>query len=218
MNPYKRKQTTRRGSRRRPAVNKNLLPSADIRPSQFESNVRFIHKYRFLATSAFNNGLLDSNFVGIVGTIGTVVVTTVSTMAACVRIRKLEMWAAPASQGAAATCSVDWFGSGNTPNLEISDTTLSVSRNAYVNSKPPRNSLASFWQKASGNVLCTLICPADTIIDVTMDVVLADGDAEPSAVNGFANVVLGRAYYLALDRTAGPTTNDLVPVGVTTVT
>jgi hypothetical protein len=128
------------------------------------------------------------------------------------RIRRIEVWAAPASQGANSTVSLDWVGFNNSPNIEASDTTLSVTKNAHIVTTPPQNSLCHFWQKNTGTALFKLVCPINSIVDLTVDQVLSDQEVALET-EGVATATLGLIYYLALD---GPATNVLVPVSLNT--
>jgi len=130
------------------------------------------------------------------------------------KIKRIEIWSAPASQGSNATCSVEWFGFGNSPNIEESDTTLSVTKNAYISCSPPKTSLAAFWQKATGTALFKLVCPVGSIIDLIVDTILTDDEAVTSA--SVVTGVLGTVYYLYLDNVTG--TLSLQPVSLVSTT
>ncbi len=141
--------------------------------------------------------------------------TTVACWTTALKVRSVELWAAPAALGAGATVSVNWFGASNSPNLEVSDTSLSTSTNAHIRSMPPVNSTASFWQRASVSTnMFTLVLPAGGICDLEVDMILADQDV--ALVTGaVATAVVGTVYYLALDHIA-LATHVLVPVSLAT--
>jgi len=187
-------------------------------PTQFSSNVRLNHKFRFTAASAFNHALSPFDIGGALGSVGTVTNSTVTCFVESFKIRKIEVWSSPASQGANSTVSLDWVGFGNSPNIEFSDTTLSVTKNAHIVTSPPQNSLCHFWQNVSDvTSLFTLVCPMNSIVDLSLDMILADQEVGLVAITGLTTVVLGHIYYLALDRgNAG--TNVLVPVSLNTTT
>lgn len=206
--PSKRGRKLQRPARRSAAIGLQ-------NPPQFESNVRSRHKYRFTMTAAASTTFTDSSFNNCLGGVCTVVNTTVTSFVQSFIIKRIDLWAAPAAQGNNATCSVEWFGFGNSPNIEHSDTTLSVARNAHVSSVPPAQSLAAFWQKPTGTNLCIISGGAGTIVDVTLDLMLTDD--EQTAVNrqvAVATGVLGTVYYLALDQVLG--THNFVPVSMVT--
>jgi hypothetical protein len=185
-------------------------------PPQLSSNIRTIHKFRFISNAAFNDVITSKCCFGAAGGIGTVVNSTLSFCYESLRLLKVEAWSPPAAQGAAATVSVEWL-STNSPSIEVSDTTVSVSQNAHISSRPPQESLASFWQQiATTFTMFTLVCPANTIIDVTLELIQLDQAAVALTQTGLATVVVGEMYYLSLDRNRG--TNILIPVSLTTTT
>jgi hypothetical protein len=179
---------------------------------QISANVMKSHIFRFVASSAFNGNIRQEDVGGALGTIATVVNSTVTYINETFKVRRLRIWTPPASQGAAATCSVNWIGGSFAANKEISDTSVSVSVPAHIDCKPPKDSSASFWQNvASSTALFTLACPAGSIVDLHVSFIEGDDEGVNSA--SVVTAVLGHTYYLALD---GPTTNLLVPVSLTT--
>lgn len=172
----------------------------------------FSHKYRFTSTSGTATALTPTSILLAAGSVGTVTNTTVVSLATSVRISNITIWTPPASQGATATCAIDWIGSANAPNREVSDTTVSVSVPARVSSAPPPNSLASFWQTSSASTLCVLTAPTGSVIDVQMTLILSDTDQVQGTV-GVATAVIGALYYMSLDPNA---THRFVPVSLVT--
>jgi hypothetical protein len=178
-----------------------------------ETNVRLAHRYRFAASAAFTGAVEFVDIAGAMGTMGTVTNTTVTAWTSSLRIRGIEMWTPPPSQGASATCSIDWYSSANQPSLEFSDTSVSTAQPAHVRCSPPAKSLAAFWQGASSATTAfTLVAPAGTIIDLMVEGIMEDADLV-GLTFGVATAVLGHAYYLALD---GFASNLLVPVSMVT--
>jgi len=183
-------------------------------PPQHSSNVRLKHKFRFsVPATGFSGGISDSQVLHATGGIATVTNTTLTNWVQSFRVKKIEIWSAPPSQGSASTASVEWFGFGNSPSIEVSDTTLSTATNAHVVSKPPPNSLCAFWQKATGTGLFSLVLPAGSIMDMTLDLILQDNDALYTVP--VTTAVLGNVYYLALDH---QTSDLIIPVSLHTTT
>jgi len=198
----------RRGPARRGAA------TGSINPPQMESNLKLVHKFRFQASGAESNfAITDSSVIGALGGICTTANSSVTVFAQSFRIKRIEMWAPPASQGSAATVSVEWFGFGNSPNIEHTDTTLSVSKNAHIASSPPSSSLAAFWQKGTSTNLFILNFPANTIIDLIVEIMMADQETALETV-AVTTGTLGHIYYLALDQQLG--SHILVPVSLNT--
>jgi len=183
-------------------------------PPMFRSNLIFSHKFRFSASAAFSAGISAPDVIACCGGIATTV-AAITCWANSVRLKRIAVWAAPSTLGASATVSVNWIGNQNTPNTEVSDTSLSTAQNAHVSCVPPANSIASFWMNtASADLLFTLVVPQGGIVDLDLEIVLADQNSPPDVVV-VATAVIGRTYYLALDQaTAG--THVLVPVSLAT--
>ncbi len=200
QNPRKQQKSTRRSA------------ATDLSPIQFESNVRSHHRYRFVATAGATVSITDTALLGAAGTMCTTANAFVQSFFQSVKIKRIEIWGAPSAQGAASTVSVEWFGFGNSPNVEFSDTTLSVTKNAHVSCTPPAMSLASFWQKATGTNLFTLVVGTNSIVDIVLDTILSDEETVPTAI-AVATGVVGHVYYLALDNATG---HNLVPVSLNT--
>lgn len=177
-----------------------------------KSNVVLRHKYRFVSTSATSTGVTPQSILCAAGTICTVVNSVCTSFMGSFKVNRVSIWTPPASQGASATCSVDWPGFANSPSLEFSDTTVSVATPAYVSCAPPPMSLASFWQVSSATTLFTLVAPVGSIIDVELSLILQDNDVA-AAASAVATGILGSYYYLSLDPNA---THRYTPVSLTT--
>jgi len=114
-----------------------------------------------------------------------------------------------------ATCSVEWASQSNANNLEVSDTSVSVMRPAHIFTRPPAQSLASFWQSPgiADNQLFNIIAPTGSIIDVAVQLISQDDDNGAAITRGVATGVLGTVYYLSLDNASG---HVYPPVSLTT--
>jgi len=188
----------------------------NVNPPQINSNVRTSHRFRFISTAAVTNQLVTSAaLLAVAGTIGTVTNSTVALVYESVRLKSVEVWAPPASQGASATVSVEWIGSANSPSIEVSDTTISVSHNAHIKCVPPQQSLASFWQIVGNTAtMFTLNCPTGSVVDISLELLFADQSTTLATQAGLTTVVIGRVYFLALD--VASLTHVLVPVSLNT--
>jgi hypothetical protein len=185
------------------------------RPPQMSANLRLRHKYRFTASSAINGGIFSDGILLAAGTMATTI-ALVNSFIGSFRIRSVEVWSPPAAQGAFATCSLDWQGGPNSPNVEVSDTTVSVTSPAHFRTAPPARSLAGFWQThVNNNQMFTLVLPVGSIVDLDLDLVMYDEDStETQATRIVAAATIGTVYYLALDNPGGA--HNLVPVSLTT--
>jgi hypothetical protein len=187
---------------------------------QFRSNISFSYTYRFVATAGATSVITGANIAGAIGGIGTTANSTVTLFSNSFKIKRIKMWAPPPTQGSSATVSCE-FGQAtgsvvNQTELEYSDTSINPSCPAYITMRPPKSSQSSFWQFpiGGGNAsLLTLTYPIGTVIDLTVDVILADDNANRLQASSLVTVVLGNIYYLALD---GPGPHNLVPVSLNT--
>jgi len=199
-------------SRPRKATQRNSRSSGLVIP-QLRTNVVKTHRFRFIASSALVNvPLTPTSLLGACGGVCTVANSVLTPFNRTVKIARLEMWAPTSSSTTGATCAVNWIGSGSSPNLEVSDTTINVSRPAHVLAYPPADSLSAFWSQPAATQLCTLSGPGGTVVDITLRYIETD---QTTAVSDQAITTgtLKVQYYLALD---GPGTNLLVPVSLNT--
>jgi len=181
-------------------------------PGQLKTNIMKRHKFRFLATSLFSGVLTSSQILGTAGGVCTVANTSLALKNYSMKVDQIEIWTPPSAQGSGATCSVEWIGSNNSPNEEVSDTTVSVSKPAHLRSRPPARAIAGFWFVAATNTsVMTIVAPAGSIIDLTLSLIEFDG--ETPVLRTVATGVLSQVYYLALDH---GTSDLLVPVSLQT--
>ncbi len=185
-----------------------------VKPPQLRSNIVIKHRYRFVSTSATAATITAGDLKGIAGAVCTVANSTLSMIADSFKLHSVEVWTPPASQGAAATCSLEWVGDVYGPTSEVSDTSVSVSDPAYIKAIPPSDASSAFWQGAVANdIVMILTCPVGSIIDVVCSHVLAD-DAAAGTTYLVAAGTLGVLYYLPLDGS----TDQYTPVSLNTTT
>lgn len=203
-------QPRQNGRKRRGAARRGVATA--LGPGQIRTNIIKRHKFRFLASGAFNGTITSSQMLGAAGSICTVANTTLSMKNYSMKVQSVEIWTPPASQGAGATCSVEWIGSNNSPNEEVSDTSVSTAKPAHLVSRPPANAIAGFWFVAATNTsIMKFVVPSGSIIDLVLD--LIEFDDESPVTRAVATATLGATYYLALDHS---TSDVLVPVSLQT--
>jgi hypothetical protein len=193
---------------------RNNQRQSRMAPPQIRSNVELRHRFRYVSTNSTQTGITPTSLLLAAGSVCTVANTTVTSFQGSVKVNRVEMWSPPSAQGSATTCSVEWVGYQNSPNREVSDTSVSVAQPAYVVSGPPASSLAAFWQVASATVLFYLVAPIGTIIDVHLSTILTDDDVA-SATVGVAAGTLGASYFMSLDPNA---THRYTPVSLISTT
>jgi len=92
------------------------------------------------------------------------------------KIKRIRVWGPPAADLMPVTVQVNWDGSSatagvsqNAASKSVTDTSVGSSRVAHVDSKPPKDSNASFWQggaNIAGTRLCYIVCPVGAIVDI----------------------------------------------------
>jgi hypothetical protein len=185
-------------------------------PTQLRTNIEHAHQFRFVSTSATLTAISDATLLHACGVTATTA-TAGFAIRQTVRVNQIEIWAPPASQGAAATCSVLFPSSQRSQAREVTDTSVSVATPAHVRCGPPADSLCSFWVDGNGPVsLFSLSAPPGSIIDVWVSLVDRDGigdiDQLPAVLVG---ATVGSVYYCSLD--SSTSAGSLYkPIGLTT--
>jgi len=185
------------------------------KPPMFKSNVVFKHTFRFTSSSGTPTAIVAKSLLGMAGTIGTVANTTVAAYVGSVKLNRIKIWSPPAAQGDFATCSVEFNASGNGVTMEYSDTSVSVTTPAIVETSPPPNSNAAFWQNpaVANNQLFTITAPTNSIIDVSCELILFDSE-DSAQTFAVSTATVGNAYFLALD--CANATHIYTPVSLST--
>ncbi len=183
-------------------------------PPMLQPHIRTTRRFRFVATSAVAyNSITVKDLAGVCGVVGTVTNTTGAYLVGTLRVAKVEMWSPPASVGTSVSISMSWGGFNNSPNIEYTDSSVSQTEPAHIACRPPRESLAKFWQTTGNDSpLFILNCPTSTIIDVTIEFMEADSSSALTTTS-LVTAVVGQRYYLALDDTSN---HVIVPVGLFT--
>jgi len=182
------------------------------RPPQFQPTIGFSHKFRFQSgTNAGTTAITRAQLLNLIQ-VATSAVTTVRPFQA-VRLKKIEMWTNPGVLGSPpTTVSVEWIGE-NSPSTVHSDTSMGVQA-AHVLSRPPASSSNRWWslsgQQETDNLM-VLIFPADTIVDVSVQVRMVEQE-NPTAGDVPVGASLGKLYGNYLD---GLASGLLAPIGFT---
>jgi len=199
-----------KGKRSRNPRNRRGQSFRLMHPSQLRTNVVVKHRFRFTSTSATARTITDTNLLGIGGAVCSVANTTLNMINSTTKLHSVEVWAPPASQGAASTCSVEWVGQNFAPNIEVSDTSNSVAEPAHVRAKPPPGSQASLWLPPVGNQIMIVIAPIGSIIDLVCSHTMQDDGIAGTAAT-VATGSLGAMYFMYLDGA----THTYVPTSLT---
>jgi hypothetical protein len=182
---------------RSPFVNTNPIPP-------LMASVTSTHIFRYVA----NNGatgqsisraqLLNSSIMNVSGS------TTNYRIINAIRVNRVDMYVAGPAPPGSNTVQLEWVSTYG-PSKLISDTSVSSAQVAMIRSKPPPQSLASFWSLRQANesdTLMFLTCPASTIVDVSVNIVLAD-DSVAVSVSTSSTGTIGVLYATYLDGPRG---------------
>jgi len=180
--------------------------NGSIDPPQMESSPTFSRRLRFQNQGPALTEAL--NALDLMNACGKYSYTssglTTAAVAFNIKVKKIEIWAAPLSDstGAFTTASIDWhsssaFGSGK----KVSDSSISNARPLHVVSKPPKDSICGFWMQDPTVQYCTVSIPPGGIIDVLVNYTMPDNAIHSSTNVSFLTV--GNIYYGSLDYSIG---------------
>ncbi len=200
---------SRRNKRRKAAsMSPNLPPKLNITPVLRRT-------FRFGCTTSGSYTITIADLAGACGGICTVVNTTLKAWASAVKVHRFRIWN-PSTTSAVQVAEVVWFAVGTNQGREdVKDVALptGVTMTRMVDSSPPPNTLAWFWQTTVSNTnsICQLQVDAGSVIDVDISYQLSNQLASPTLA--IATGVLSTVYYLPLD---GAASNKLQQLGVPT--
>jgi len=187
-----------------------------IKPPQFSSNVTLNHTYRYSSANGGTYTISTNQLLMAAGAVCTTSNTTLSSFFQSVKVNSVKIWGPSQSLNAINTVSVEWISTTgtSTSSKEVSDTSMSTAFPAHVSSRPPRSSLASFWQLGNGPQLFTLRLSAGSIVDINLSLILQDDDTAV-VTSPISTGSLTATYYLPLDHVAAGS-GTLSPVSLTT--
>jgi len=187
-----------------------------IRPPPFQPNLLVRRKFRFESSAAVTAPISSTDLFDLV--VMACTSTTAFDVYNSVRLRGVEIWGPMASDLKPVTVSVEYFGSGavGSPATLFSDTSMGSMMCAHVKTKPPKASAPSLWLDASqsATVVFTVKLPANSIIDVDLDLILQNGTGAVPAGASVAGATAGVVYVRSLDSTGAAA---LLPVSYPTI-
>jgi len=187
---------------------------------------------RYIMTAAGGISIVASDIILSGGVVG---VSASLSYGFCLaaKLRRVQVWSAVPITTSTSTANVNtlrftWGGADNSvasPYSVVSDTSLTNSRPLYVDTRPPKGSIPSFWmQNDTGEVLFTIngisstgaitSAPAGTIIQVDVMYKLYATRTVGASWAPSAAVTTGTTYYPPLDATS---TKLCVPVDLPSI-
>ena len=215
------KRNTR--SRSRPGVvSRNSRPRASaasaaalnsFAPPPFSAAIVWGKTLRFRSSSALTSqAVTASNLLDLL--VMATTTTAVNRLCSAVRLTQVEVWGPMAADLVPVTVSVEYNTDAATgisgSNKLRSDTSMGADRCAHVRYRPPMGTVASFWQGVSSSQrLFLLSCPANSIVDIQLTLVLQNGEAATAAANAAVAATVGTVYCRGLDGLA--TASSVLP-------
>jgi len=203
-------------SKRRNTNRKNFSSTL---PPVIRGNVEGSHTFRFKqvsdATATFN--LYADDFAFLMAVANST--STVRTLWESLRVQRIQIWT-PSRQYSGTLqdpreTSLTWLGE-YTPRAETFGTVNQQTGVCNINATPPRDSSSGKWQKvgqgAAGELICKLVVPDQSIVDITVSFVFDDDTTGGIAISGYTGLLVGNLYYPAADSYLG--SRKLTPMGL----
>jgi hypothetical protein len=200
----------KRGSRKQ----RRAVPTApSARPSQVVQNA--IVRRKILYTGGGSSTAIRLTGYSLCLSMGAVCTVTNNQLVSffsSVRLRSIKVWSAGdesvSGTPTPATIGVNWTGYTNSPNTLVCDTSTSTAFPAHVASRPPRMSLASYWQSSDSNstIVQINVGSTHTTIEVELEGILYTSDPAGTlspATLATSTGTQGITYYPSLDNVLG---------------
>jgi len=145
--------------------------------------------------------------------------TTAYQLPTAVKLRRIEMWAPPASDSSSVVLSIEDLttasGVGG-PSRIKEDVSMGSTRPSHVTWRPAPGSFQAMWgTNASDNGLVEITGPAGTVIDVHLSWILQDGEAPQTVSGAVSGATTGKVYIRSLNSSSS--TTQIPPVSFPTI-
>ncbi len=189
-----------------------------IFPAQLLSTIQIDKVIRFKASSALSSAPVTATDIQDLLCVATGA-TAAYRLASAFKLRKVEAWAPPASDGAAVTLAVEDAvptSSFTGPSKRVEDVTMGQSRPAHLVWKPGAESLLSKWLQSTAGLgaLLELTGPTGTTFDVHLSMILQDGEAPQAVLAAVSAATVGTLYIRSLNSNGS---NNIPPVSYSTI-
>lgn len=208
----------KRGARRRVTQNKSPANGGKggAFPPQLTSSIQIDKTIRFKASAALSDASVNVNdLLDLICLAATT--TSAYRLPRTVKLRRIEAWAPPASDGAAVTLSVEdvlSVGGISAPSRRAEDVTMGQSRPAHVVWAPKMDSTLSKWLSNLSASALVLNGPSGTTFDVSFSYILQDGETPTAVVAAVAGATVGALYIRSLNSSGS---NNIPPVSYPTI-
>jgi hypothetical protein len=196
-------------------------PSFD-QPPQLKPEIRLSKIFRYQRTGVASGAAVPITAGDLLNIyVVALTATTTARLFRSVRLQKVEAWCPPTALGAAAQNQISIVGDGLGPENVASDIAMGV-RPGHVVWRPPKKSQIELWfqsGEAEANAVFEInqSAPQGTIIDVTVEFIMADSFDGAVAGPVPAAATAGLVYVVPLDGNIGAGASLYTPVDYATL-
>jgi len=219
MSGKRRMKRTRRPNAMRQigsSKRKQLSPLNKIPPVTASQTIVRRQRYDFTFSSGGNANFTPSSFafayfIGLTA-------TTARNQFTAVRIRRIEMWVPPSTNGGVNTASVEYpnvssvVGSPGSRDVESVATTMGASECGHVVSVPDSRGLAGMWlnNEDDTTIIVAINAPVGSLVDITYDLILG-WDGPTNSPFTYSGLTVANPYIASVRNSSGAI--SMVPVG-----
>ncbi len=184
---------TRRGRRARPPKSQLAIPP-------FQGQIAVIRKQRFQASNTLAQVALTTDRIISMYGLATSA-TTGQGLFSGFKLRSVEIWGPPGT-GSPTNVAFEALGAGFSSHKMVSDTSIGSTVPAHVRWNAPDDWLYHNWFDLTGTgiTLGLITGPSGSVVDITVEFVLQNGENPPSATV-IAGATTGQVYCRTLDNT-----------------
>jgi hypothetical protein len=187
-------------------------------PCPIQTTVTFQKKIRFTATSGLSSDVITLQDIM---DLYCFAVSSSSAYQLCLAVRLLsvELYGPMSSSLVPVTVSLEYLNNNQGPTgptQVFSDTSMGSASCAHLRQAPPSGSLQSMWLNSDsvGINMFVLNGPVNTIVDVSLELVLRNGETPVSVGAAVTGASTGQLYIRSLDSNGD---NVLQPVSFVTI-
>lgn len=170
------------------------------------------HTFRFVSASgSAANNVTPTNIIGACGGICTVANSKLTPWASSFKLHAIRIWPGVSTSGY-EDAIIRWaaLATVGTKDQKLERAVpQGVSITGGLEFRPPKGTLATWWQVATSSVLFVISCAPGSIVE--MDVTFTLSNSFVTSDTTIATGTLASVYYLPLD---GPTSHTVTPLGL----
>ena len=170
------------------------------------------HTFRYVSASGSNaTNVTPTNIIGACGGICTVANSKLTPWASSFLLKCIRIWPGLSST-AYEDCIVRWaaYNSIGTKDSKLERAVVQGNTlSGALEFRPPKNTVATWWQVANASVLLVISCSPGSIVEMDVEFTLSNTFVTSDAT--IATGTLASVYYLPLD---GATAHTITPLGL----